>query len=102
MLIRAGVGHLTLADGDFLKPGNLVRHLADEGTIGLPKPLAVKAKLVKTLSVEPRQIHTSGKVVTAAEAVTMLDQHDLSSPRFSPAASDRQRRSQLASGTIHR
>lgn len=76
MLVRAGVGHLTLADGDLLQPGNLIRHLAGSNAVGLPKPLAVKEKLIDSHAVNPTHINTTAKVSTAIEAAELIDNHD--------------------------
>ncbi len=43
LLAESGVGHLHLADGELLRPGNVVRHAAGHEAIGLPKVSAVEA-----------------------------------------------------------
>lgn len=40
-LARAGVGEMTIYDFDIVKPGNLVRHLANDSMVGMAKPGAV-------------------------------------------------------------
>lgn len=50
MLVKSGVasnnlGKLTLADNDYLKPGNLTRHLLDETYLGCNKVEALKTHL---------------------------------------------------------
>jgi hypothetical protein len=42
LLARAGVGSITAYDPDIVRPGNLIRHLADAEHVGLPKPEAVR------------------------------------------------------------
>lgn len=42
LLAESGVGHLHLADGELLRPGNVVRHAAGHEAIGLPKVSAVE------------------------------------------------------------
>ena len=41
LLFRAGVRQLTLCDGERLRPGNIVRHLAGAEQVGRAKTLAV-------------------------------------------------------------
>jgi molybdopterin/thiamine biosynthesis adenylyltransferase len=43
LLAESGVGHLHLADGELLRPGNVVRHAAGHEALGLPKVSAVEA-----------------------------------------------------------
>ena len=46
-LIRTGLTHLTLVDGDTVQPSNLNRQLpATRGTLGMPKVEALKARLL--------------------------------------------------------
>jgi hypothetical protein len=45
MVARCGVGKLTVVDGEPLRPGNVVRHIAGEEMVGWPKPVAI-AKVV--------------------------------------------------------
>ena len=47
LLFRAGVRHLTLRDGERLRPGNVVRHLAGDGQVGLMKTHAVRDCLTR-------------------------------------------------------
>jgi hypothetical protein len=41
-LVRAGLGHLTIADYDVVRPGNLVRHLVGIKQVGMTKGAAIK------------------------------------------------------------
>jgi molybdopterin/thiamine biosynthesis adenylyltransferase len=45
LLVRVGVWHLTLRDGDVLRPGNCVRHLAGPEHVGKSKVAAVRDML---------------------------------------------------------
>ncbi|QOH59406.1 HesA/MoeB/ThiF family protein [Rhodococcus rhodochrous] len=45
LLVRAGVGHLTIRDADIVRPGNLIRHLVGGEHIGLNKATAVRGTL---------------------------------------------------------
>jgi len=47
LLFRAGVRQLTLCDGERLRPGNLVRHLAGAEQVGRAKALAVRNCLAR-------------------------------------------------------
>jgi molybdopterin/thiamine biosynthesis adenylyltransferase len=78
MLIRAGVGHLTLIDGDVVMPGNLVRHLVGPEAVGLPKATAVKNHLVRNHGIDPSRIDAQVEAVRAGDAaVDLLRDHDL-------------------------
>lgn len=77
LLYRSGVRRLTLIDPERLRPGNLIRHLAGNAFVGVPKVHAVKADLaalgldVTTVTCEVRLL------VTPAEAIDLLARHDL-------------------------
>jgi hypothetical protein len=77
LLFRHGVRTLTLLDGQLLRPGNLVRHLAGESWVGHPKVVAVAGCLADlgfdTTRIEPRH----EKLTTPQHAVTLLRKHDL-------------------------
>lgn len=47
LMLRAGAKNLVLADRDFVEESNLPRQLYEEADIGLPKAVALKAKLGK-------------------------------------------------------
>lgn len=47
LLFRSGVRQLTLRDGEKLRPGNVVRHLAGTGQVGLAKAEAVRECLAR-------------------------------------------------------
>jgi hypothetical protein len=75
LLFRQGVRNLTLVDGQLLRPGNVVRHLAGETLVGYPKPLAVKIQLrdlgFDTAGVDDRH----QKLITPEQAITLLREH---------------------------
>jgi molybdopterin/thiamine biosynthesis adenylyltransferase len=78
MLARAGIGRVTLVDGDLVLPGNVVRHLVGPETIGLPKSEAVKRHLVARNELTHEDIHVSTKPLTSAsEAALLISNHDL-------------------------
>lgn len=76
-LARSGVSELTLQDGDVLRPGNLVRHVASETEVGLSKPDAVWQALESRglLLTDPRSVSES--LLDPAAARALLDEHDL-------------------------
>jgi hypothetical protein len=49
LLARSGVGHLVLADGELLRPGNLTRHSASGLYVGLPKAKAIQQTIADAL-----------------------------------------------------
>lgn len=83
-LFRSGVGCLVLVDGDRLRPGNLVRHAANDSFVGKPKAEAMAETLgapvkslprrVNSLTDAMRLVETSDLVIdaTANEVVTQL------------------------------
>ncbi|MCU7731092.1 ThiF family adenylyltransferase [Actinoplanes sp. KI2] len=77
LLFRHGVRTLTLIDGQLLRPGNLVRHLAGEPCVGHPKVVAATRHLADlgfdTTGVEPRH----DRLTTPQQTVTLLREHDL-------------------------
>ncbi|KRE76014.1 ThiF family adenylyltransferase [Arthrobacter sp. Soil762] len=78
MLARAGIGRMTLVDGDLVLPGNIVRHLVGPDTIGLPKIEAVKRHIVARNELTHEDIQLSSQPLTsAAEAALIISNHDL-------------------------
>lgn len=78
MLVRAGVGRLTVVDGDVVMPGNLVRHLVGREAVGLPKALAVKNHIVRFHGLSSSQIDAQlDDVIGGDDAVALLRDHDL-------------------------
>lgn len=78
MLVRAGVRHLTLIDGDVVMPGNLIRHLVDPEAVGLSKVQAVKRHLVTRHEITANDITMMDEALTSGEeAKELLNNHDL-------------------------
>ncbi len=78
MLVRSGIRHLTLVDGDVVMPGNLVRHLVGPEAVGLPKVKAVKQHLVTRNEIAAADIAvTNGALTSGDEAVELLSSHAL-------------------------
>lgn len=76
-MFRDGVRHLTLIDPQTLRPGNVVRHLAGDAFVGLPKVEATKSLLQATgLGVNWVQTCVTS-VTTPTTAITMLQTHDV-------------------------
>jgi hypothetical protein len=76
-LARSGVGQLNLIDGDRLRHGNCIRHLADTRFVNLHKPLAIRNILVERELMDPHQIRINNQDLTAEEAVALFGEHDL-------------------------
>lgn len=77
-LARAGIGALTLVDGDIVRPGNLVRHLlTDPGMVGDPKATAVAEHLRNAPWAPERVTDLPGQLTSADAAVALFDSHDL-------------------------
>jgi molybdopterin/thiamine biosynthesis adenylyltransferase len=80
LLYRDGIRHLNLADGQLLRPGNVIRHLAPPSLVGLPKAEAVKQIL---LSYELAGDASDGirasrsRVETPSQALEILNCSDL-------------------------
>ena len=82
MLIRSGVGALTLMDGGAVRPGNCIRHLARPSDVGRNKADVVRDRIIdagvlskrearERLTVEPRPLTSA----TATER--LFEAHDL-------------------------
>lgn len=77
LLARGGVGKLTLIDGDILRPGNCVRHLAGPEYVGLSKAKAV-ASIVRGRYNEWVEVRSLDSFVsTLEEAESVLTEADL-------------------------
>ena len=75
LLVRAGVGALTLIDGDRVRPGNSVRHLAGQRYWGWNKAEAVADIVRHAHGVAPSAQTTS--LTAPADAELLLEAHDL-------------------------
>ena len=82
MLIRSGVGSLTLVDGRAVRPGNCIRHVAIPADVGRSKAEAVRNRVVAAGLLTERQARQSLTVRTemltsATAAETLFEDHDL-------------------------
>ncbi|AFV89683.1 UBA/THIF-type NAD/FAD binding protein [Acidipropionibacterium acidipropionici ATCC 4875] len=78
MLVRSGVGQLTLLDGDIVMPGNLVRHLVGPEAVGLSKGAAVKQHLTSRNRISSADITVIDEELMSRDAaVELLGNHDL-------------------------
>lgn len=77
LLARSGVGEITAYDPDIIRPGNLIRHLADAESVGLAKPVAVK-RVIETRPYKPTKVVgiTEG-LPSPSEVIGLLGEHDL-------------------------
>lgn len=77
LLSRSGIGHITAYDPDIIKPGNLIRHLADCGSVGLTKPVAVK-KVIESRAYSSTVVEAvAARVPSPSEAMSLFSLHDL-------------------------
>lgn len=77
LLFRSGVHRITLIDPERLRPGNIIRHLADNSLVGLPKTVAVKAEL-NALGIDASEVQLRiGRVTEPADALRLVTTHDL-------------------------
>lgn len=74
-LARSGVGAFVLVDDDILKPGNLIRHELDAGSIGAHKVDGLEAKLralAPNVNISSHQVILGGQESSATTA-SVLD-----------------------------
>ena len=77
LLYREGIRHLGLIDGQLLRPGNAVRHLAPPRLVGLPKAKAV-AEILLSYALGDGDIQPSqSKVAAPGRALEILNDSDL-------------------------
>lgn len=76
-LARAGVGHLTIRDGSVLRPGNLIRHIADFQDVGRPKAVAVADTIHTQRFNQTRCFAAPDHLLNPAEVPDLLDLYDL-------------------------
>lgn len=81
LLVRMGPRLLTIIDGDTLRPGNLVRHLAAPDLVGANKAEAVAETLRQSLAQmtwSPTELRPIAENLTTIEdATALLTDHDL-------------------------
>jgi ThiF family protein len=77
LLFRSGVRHLTLRDGERLRPGNLVRHLAGTGQVGRSKPDAVLECLARVDSDVAAVKVQPWHLTKWDDALTLVRDHDV-------------------------
>jgi molybdopterin/thiamine biosynthesis adenylyltransferase len=76
-LARSGVGHLTLFDGDRLRHGNCIRHLADPRFVNMHKSEAVREVIVERGLMDPDHIRIRNEHLKPNDGGLMLETHDL-------------------------
>lgn len=72
LLARCGIGRLELHDGERLRPGNCIRHLAGPGEIGNPKVTSVRNVLRRDGVLPPHGIEASARVVLDVAALDVV------------------------------
>ncbi len=76
-LARAGVGRMTLVDGDTLRPGNCIRHVLDESWVGMNKAKAM-AEHFQDLAWAPDEVTVvTEHLIAPRVAGSLLQDHDL-------------------------
>lgn len=76
LLFRSGVRHLTLIDGERLRPGNVVRHLTGLDQLGRYRTDAVRAHLA-TVDPNVSGVRTAGPLIDLEQAVELVRDHQV-------------------------
>jgi molybdopterin/thiamine biosynthesis adenylyltransferase len=76
-LARSGVGHLTLFDGDRLRYGNCIRHLADPRFVNMHKAEAIREVIVERGLMDSDHIHSRNEYLKPNDGALMFETHDL-------------------------
>lgn len=77
LLARSGVGAITVYDPDVVRPGNLIRHAADVGSVGLPKTVAVKHAIEARPYNSTTVVSIASGVPSPREVMSLFSEHDL-------------------------
>jgi molybdopterin/thiamine biosynthesis adenylyltransferase len=77
LLVRSGIGEITLVDPERLAPGNCVRHLADRSHVPNKKVDAVRDILVSRDLIAAEQVTTIDNFASAKTAAYLLMNTDL-------------------------
>jgi molybdopterin/thiamine biosynthesis adenylyltransferase len=106
-LAECGIGHLVLHDSDLVRPGNVVRHVADRSEISLGKPLAVEMTITKRLPWT--QVEASPQTWNPDELADAIDAADITldatgNPGFTDQLSEicRRQNKPLISAALYR
>lgn len=76
LLFRSGSRHLTLADSERLRPGNVVRHLAGVEHLGRHKTDAVRACLAR-VDPDVSRVGTVGPLINIEDALALVRNHQV-------------------------
>lgn len=77
LLARGGVGILHLVDFDYLRPGNLIRHLAGDDAVGVNKAAAVNAALKDDGFIAPESVLTTERALDPELAADLIEWADV-------------------------
>jgi molybdopterin/thiamine biosynthesis adenylyltransferase len=77
LLFRSGIERLTLIDPQILRPGNVIRHLADDHQVGQPKVHAVKTCLASRGLDATKITTTAGLLCSPQHAIELSQTHDV-------------------------
>lgn len=72
MLTRSGIGTISLVDGDLIRPGNCIRHVADHNYVGWNKADAVKGRLVNAELIAKSEVHVHDQPITSVDDIEKL------------------------------
>lgn len=93
LIVRDGVRHLTVVDGERLRPGNCIRHTLDHRCVGRHKASALREELLQRHDLKAANVTAVDKPLADGEdAERLLAEHDLV---INATASD------LATGLLH-
>ncbi|WP_143546125.1 MULTISPECIES: ThiF family adenylyltransferase [unclassified Rhodococcus (in: high G+C Gram-positive bacteria)] len=77
LIFRSGIRHITLIDPERYRPGNVIRHTADNKYVGVSKASAVHAKL-NTVGIPVDAVSAvNARVSTPEYALELASSHDL-------------------------
>lgn len=77
LLSRAGVGFVSAYDPDVVRPGNLVRHLAESESVGLPKTTAIKQLIESRRYTITSVSDYPDKIPSPRDVMYLFRDHDL-------------------------
>lgn len=78
LLARSGVRRFHLQDGEILRPGNCVRHLLDQSSVGKGKAQGVKDYLCSRYRLKDNDVYVAGRSLTSVgEARDLLSACDV-------------------------
>lgn len=78
LIVRDGVRHLTLVDGERLRPGNCIRHVLNHRYVGQHKASALREELIQRHYLASTEVTAIDKAfIDGEDAERLLANHDL-------------------------